>query len=733
MRAILIPAYLSAVVPVVTCRKGGKNKRLERRKKLLNREALQVLIRLFNPMQISFQLIKELHRLGTGGIVRTAFDVDHHTYKASFPDLADYLKGLVEDLPCKAIASYSIMSRLSLPLQIWMWGGRNMFHSLKSSFTPLIFWLIVVARVTAWADSADIPRSEYPRPDLMRAVWQTLNGEWEFDFDDQNKGIMEHWFEPSRPLSRKIKVPFSFQSSLSGIADPSFHEVVWYRRMIQIPTGWRSRRIMLHFGAVDYQATVWVNGNQVGEHLGGHVGFECDITDYLKSELNVIVVRAWDPPADQTIPRGKQYWKPKSEGIWYTRTTGIWQPVWLEVVDAVHVKHLRITPDVDHAQVKIETFLSGEVPDLKVRITIWPEKAIQSNTEVRCEGGKASTIFQLIDQELWSPEHPHLYDLTIELLAGGKVLDKVSSYFGQRKISVQEGRVILNNVSYYLKMVLDQGYWPGSLLTPPSEDAILYDIKMTKAFGFNGARKHQKVEDPRWLYWADKLGLIVWGEMANAHEYSETYVARFADEWLQVLNRDYNHPSIITWVPINESWGVPNILTDKTQQEHVKSMVHLIHSIDPTRLVVDNDGWEHTDATELFTLHDYAKTGEELAAKYKVLQADKARIPSNGRDALAQGYQWNQTPFLITEFGGIAYRLGPPSDANEWGYSGIEPSQESMLLRLAGLVKAIRENSIFAGYCYTQLTDVEQEINGLMTYDRKPKADASAYAKIFGK
>lgn len=608
-----------------------------------------------------------------------------------------------------------------------------MLHTLKRRITPLFLWVFIGTVGTALADGSAIPRSEHPRPDLMRSAWQTLNGEWEFEFDDQDVGIRETWFKPARSLSRKILIPYCFQSSLSGIADPSFHEVVWYRRMIQVPEGWQSKRIMLHFGAVDYQATVWVNGNQVGWHEGGHVGFQCDITDYLKPAQNMVVLRVWDPPTDQTIPRGKQYWKPKSEGIWYTRTTGIWQPVWLEAVDAIHVNHLRIIPDVDHSQVRIETFLSQAASDLKVRIDLQPGKALPSQMEAPCPDGKVSIVFRLNDQELWSPERPQVYDLSIEVLAGSKVLDRVSSYFGQRKISVQGGHVFLNNSPYYLKMVLDQGYWPESLLTPPSEEAILYDIKMTKDFGFNGARKHQKVEDPRWLYWADRLGLIVWGEMANAQQYSEAYVARFTAEWLQVLNRDFNHPAIITWVPINESWGVPNILSDKAQQEHARAMVHLIHSIDPTRLVVDNDGWEHTDVTDLFTLHDYVKTGDELAAKYKVLQTDTMQIPPNGRNALVQGCQWNRTPLLMTEFGGIAYRKGTHSDGHEWGYSGIEPSPEAMLLRLAGLVEAVRGNSAFAGYCYTQLTDVEQEINGLMTYDRKPKADPSEFFKIFSK
>jgi Glycosyl hydrolases family 2, TIM barrel domain len=250
--------------------------------------------------------------------------------------------------------------------------------------------------------------------------------------------------------------------------------------------------------------------------------------------------------------------------------------------------------------------------------------------------------------------------------------------------------------------------------------------------GFNGARKHQKVEDPRWLYWADRLGLLVWGEMANAYFFTPEYVSRFVGEWQEAVARDYNHPSIIAWVPINESWGVPNVLTDTTQQEHLKSLYRLTRSLDQSRLVVDNDGWEHTDQTDLMTIHDYAPTGAELTSKYAHLTSDPKRLPRNGREALAFGYEYNGTPFLLTEFGGIAFREGAKRADNEWGYSGIEPTQEAFLERLNGLVKAIRENRAWAGYCYTQLTDVEQEINGVMTYDRKPKAQPDVLKKIFG-
>ncbi|MEW5978616.1 MAG: sugar-binding domain-containing protein [Acidobacteriota bacterium] len=580
---------------------------------------------------------------------------------------------------------------------------------------------------------ANVPRPEYPRPDLVRSDWQTLNGRWEFEFDDGNRGMAEHWFDGSRSFSRSITVPYAFQSKLSGIGDAGFHDVVWYRRTFRIPDQWKSRRVVLHFGAVDYEAMVWINGSQAGSHQGGHVGFSMDITDWLRKGDNLVVVRAWDPSTDRSLPRGKQYWKEKSAAIWYTRTTGIWQPVWLEAVDRVHIQRLRITPDVDRSQVQIEAVLSHTAPGLRLRATIRFGTEFRSQSEISCENVRPQLIARLEGQQLWSPERPNLYDLTLELLSDDKVLDQVESYFGQRKVSAHQGQVYLNNAPLYLKMVLDQGYWPESLLTPPTDEAIQHDIKMTKAFGLNGARKHQKVEDPRWLYWCDKMGLLVWGEMANAFDvYHDEYVGRFLNEWQQVIARDYNHPSIVAWVPINESWGVTRVLTDPAQQAHLKTLYHLTRSLDQTRLVVDNDGWEHLDDTDLFTLHDYARTGKDLAAKYDHLKDDRSRIPRNGREALAFGYEYNGAPILMTEFGGISYRAGAQKTENEWGYSGIEPTREAFLERLEGLVRALRSNPVFAGFCYTQLTDVEQEINGLMTYDRKPKADPSEFQRIFG-
>ncbi|MEJ7618097.1 MAG: sugar-binding domain-containing protein [Pyrinomonadaceae bacterium] len=556
------------------------------------------------------------------------------------------------------------------------------------------FLLLSCAARGAQNQGTAVPRAEHPRPDFMRADWRTLNGAWEFEFDDADRGLSERWYgaEGARRFTRQIIVPYAFQTKLSGIGDASFHDIVWYRRKIQLPENFRQpqRRVLLKFGAVDYESIVWVNGERVGSHRGGHVGFGFDVTDHLRAGDNTVVVRVWDPGTDRTIPRGKQFWEPRSEGIFYTRTTGIWQPVWIEATDSAHIESVRITSDVDAAQVSVQPTLSRLVPNARLRTTVRFGESVEAQHEITCTVDRPVAVVKLSNQRLWSPERPQLYDLTIELVGdNNRVLDRVESYFGQRKVAVHGDRIFLNNEPYYLKMVLDQGYWPESTITPPSDEAIQYDIKMTKAFGFNGARKHQKVEDPRWLYWADRMGLIVWGEMANAHQYSPEYAARFVEEWQAAIERDYNHPSIIAWVPINESWGVPQIATDAAQQAHMKMLYFITHSLDRTRLVSDNDGWEHTDATDIFGIHDYARTGAEFAARYRQLETERTTIPRNGREALAFGFRYNNSPLVLTEFGGISYRVGAQKADNEWGYSGIEPTKEALLSRLDGLVAVV--------------------------------------------
>src|SRR5215211_5627023 len=412
------------------------------------------------------------------------------------------------------------------------------------------------------------PRPEYPRPQFRRQAWTNLNGEWSFAFDDADVGLARGWQNTDAaalrsdhsPFDRKITVPFCYQSKLSGIGETAFHDVIWYARTFEYaPTD--DERLLLHFSAVDYRATVWVNGMQVASHEGGHTPFSADVTHALAGEVqdNVVVVRAEDPSRDVTIPRGKQYWKERSEGIFYTRTTGIWQTVWLEPVNRRRIESLCLTPDVDAASVEVEVSVRGIEPGMSLRAkveldgeqvledTISVDSSLVERSLPLLRRGGAPDTPHLADwpgPALWSLEQPNLYDLRVELLdQGGEVLDRVDSYFGMRKIETKDGKVFLNDRPLYQRLVLDQGYFPDGILTAPTDEDLRTDIELAKEMGFNGARKHQKVEDPRWLFWADTLGFLVWGEMANAYEYSPDYVRRMTAEWREAIMRDYNHPA----------------------------------------------------------------------------------------------------------------------------------------------------------------------------------------------
>jgi beta-galactosidase/beta-glucuronidase len=347
-----------------------------------------------------------------------------------------------------------------------------------------------------------------------------------------------------------------------------------------------------------------------------------------------------------------------------------------------------------------------------------------------CEDYLSTVAATIRNPKLWWPHAPHLYDVTFELRSGDVVLDRVHSYFGFRTVGTEGKDVLLNGKRMYLKFVLDQGYWPQSNMTPPSDEAIQYDIRMTKEFGFNGARKHQKIEDPRFYYWADKMGILVSAEMANAYQFDEGSVGRLTREWIEALERDYNHPSVVIWVPLNESWGVPN-LRDSRQQHHLRAMYALTRSLDSTRLVIDNDGWEHTEMTDLFAIHDYTTDGVLFYERFKDVGKAGVPIPGFATPVLCQGCSYNGAPVYLSEFGGIAFN--PPDNpipVNSWGYSGVEKTAEEATIRMRGLYEAISRIPGFCGVCYTQLVDVEQEINGLLTYDRRLKYDPAEIRKI---
>ncbi|SEM70731.1 glycoside hydrolase family 2 protein [Lihuaxuella thermophila] len=573
-------------------------------------------------------------------------------------------------------------------------------------------------------------RKEYPRPQFVRDPWLNLNGEWEFAFDDGKIGLRDKWYRQyDFPL--KIQVPFCYQSKLSGIGDPGFHDVVWYRRTFSLPESFLGKRVLLHFGAVDYAAKVWLNGQLVKEHEGGHTPFSVDITDELQAE-NILVVRAEDFSRDVTLPRGKQYWKEQSEGIFYTRTTGIWQTVWLEAVAETHLEKVKFTPDIDTGQIGIKCILKGfeqgTHTNLKICISFKGEPVAEDIIQVRHPVEERKITLSdwktFEHHRMWTPSSPHLYDAELTLVRDGEVVDRVKSYFGMRKISIHNGKLCLNNTPFFLKMVLDQGYFPDGLLTAPTDEDLKRDVELTKAMGFNGARKHQKVEDPRYLYWCDTLGLLVWGEMANAYQYSEEYVTRMTGEWLEVIERDYNHPCIMAWVPINESWGVPQIKLNDCQQHHSLSLYHLTKSLDPTRLVISNDGWEHT-RSDLLTIHDYEWRREVLDERYRSEENTLSAMPAN-RPLYAFGYLHEGQPIIVSEFGGISFKTG---DREGWGYSEAK-DEDDFVNRVKNVIQPLLDSPVVQGYCYTQLTDVEQEINGLLTYDRQPKVPPELIRQI---
>ena len=529
-------------------------------------------------------------------------------------------------------------------------------------------------------------------------------------------------------------MPFPPESAASGVHDPAPHPIVWYRRTFDAPA---AERLLLHFGAVDYAARVWVNGTQVASHVGGHTPFRVDITHALvDGPPQVVVVRAEDPLDDLTQPRGKQHWEPEPAAIWYHRTTGIWQPVWLEPVAAAHIDELVWTPHAASASVGVRVTVAGPAHDLSVRLRLRVGDRELADDRYRYDGAPLVREVALpparngVDHSLqWSPARPTLIDATLELLRGDEVVDEVRSYFGLRDVAVRDGRFTINGDRLFLRMVMGQGYWPESHLAAPSEDALRREVELIKELGFNGVRIHQKVEDPRFLYWCDRLGLVVWGEMPSAYEYSADGVARCTAEWLAVVRRDVSHPCVVTWVVANESWGVPDLAGDPRQRHFLESLYHLTHAVDGTRPVISNDGWEHA-TSDIWTVHDYSPSADGLTSRYGTSAAVAAAFcgewPGPRRIHLDDPVRAGQ-PLMISEFGGLSYM---PAAGERWfGYQTVA-SEDDLVAAYGALVAALLGSDQVAGFCYTQLTDTEQEVNGLLTRDRTPKTDPARLREI---
>lgn len=578
-----------------------------------------------------------------------------------------------------------------------------------------------------------------PRPQLLRPHWAELGGVWRFAYDDHETGERDAWFSPEHRLEGSIVVPFPPESPASGVAGDGIHDVVWYQRDVPWETvlaaghGAERPRLHLRFEAVDYRSRVWVNGRFVGGHEGGHTPFGFDITDaLLPGAVQQITVRAEDRAADVEQPRGKQDWEEHAHVIWYRRTTGIWQPVWIEATPELFVEQLHFTPDLARGSVAYEVRLNRPPsPGTRCRIELVLGEEVIAEAAAAVSAQRHSgdlAVPRLLngqDRErlLWSPESPRLVDATVTIEREGTAVDVVAGYLGLRSVAVRDGRFLLNDRPRVLRSVLSQGYWPQSHLAAPNEDALREEVALILALGFDSARVHQKIEDPRFLYWADRLGLLLWGEAPAAYRFTSTAVERLGAEWLAALDRDRSHPSIVTWVPMNESWGIQDVAHDPAQRAFARAMAELTRAVDTSRPVISNDGWEHLES-DILSVHDYDHDPRAIRARYLDPAAGAALrtgIGPAGRAMVLTGSLREDAPLMLTEFGGIELvldRATAPEDS--WGYSSAS-TPEQFEERLRALYDALRAGSVLAGTCYTQLTDTMQEANGLLTEDRKPK------------
>ena len=574
-----------------------------------------------------------------------------------------------------------------------------------------------------------IDRKEYPRPQFRREGWQGLNGEWEFAFDDKNEGIKSGLWQGKKALPLKINVPFTYEYPASGVGDAAQHDVVWYRRTFAIAEENRGSRALLCFNAADYQTDVWLNGAHVLTHTGGFTPFSADITDFLKEGENVLVVRCEDRLND-AVPRGKQSWTGSPFSCFYVPNTGIWQSVWLEFFGADCIAEHSLFCDYDKTELYGELVtLYGLADEAEIAVTF--DGKLIKRERLTLRGRHNRYRFALpkdyTDDYSWSPENPRLLYVDFALYTGGKQIDLAHTRIGMRKISIDEhGKICLNNRPYYQRLVLDQGYWQESGLTPPSVDALRKDIELAKAMGFNGARKHQKLEDPYFCYYAEELGFLTWCEMPSAYRFSAEEAAAITQEWQEIVRAGRNCTSNVCYVPLNESWGAREIATDERQKAFARSLYYLTKSLDPTRLISTNDGFETVNPTDILGVHDYDAEKAEDFQKY-----------ANGYDGMhpqgfalfAEGERYAGEPALLTEFGGRAMQSDAKGEA--WGYSGAVQNEEAFLKQLGSIMQGVYSCN-FQGYCYTQLTDVQQEVNGLLTAERKPKADIEKLKALFG-
>lgn len=571
--------------------------------------------------------------------------------------------------------------------------------------------LPVIATVVV-ALQAQIPRPEHPRPDMMRTEWVSLNGKWQFAETDNGD---DRDYLKGKAFPDTINVPFARESQLSGLGRTGFVKNVWYKRTFEVPKGWGGKRVRLHIGASDWQTEFWVNGRKVTEYVGGSSPVTGEITSALKPGTNTVIVHAFDDTQSGLQPLGKQSRSLKSEGIFYTRTTGIWQSVWLEAVGTTFVGQTSVEPDVPGKRFLVAVETDGPADGVTVRATLRAGGKVVATDDAPAGKKPTRLILKPSVVRLWEPGKPFLYDLTYEVRRNGKVLDRVQSQAGLRSVEIQGRSILVNGKRVFQRLVLDQGFYPTGTWTAPSDSELRKDIERSMAAGFNGARLHQKVFEPRFLYWADRLGYMVWGEYPSyGMEYGNPKVHRpVMEEWVHIVERDRNHPSIVGWCPFNE--------TEEGAIPLQNSTTYMTWALDRTRPCIDTSGWVHgIPDPQLLDAHDYDGNPKTFHQRWMENLSGNG-LPERYGHSMATGI-----PFFISEFGGIGYDV-----QGGWGYGGTPKSEAEFFQRLNGTVKALTDNPNLFGFCYTQLTDVEQEHNGVYYYDRRPKFSLAKFKAAF--
>lgn len=566
----------------------------------------------------------------------------------------------------------------------------------------------------------EIPRPEYPRPEKVRAEWLNLNGWWDFALDLSDSGG-EKGFVEGKGFDKKILVPFAPESELSGIGNLDFMKAVWYKRAFVPPESWKGKRVLLHFEACDYRTTAWLNGKKVGVHEGGYTPFAFDITPSLAAGENMLIVKAYDDTRSGLQPIGKQCQRLQPYSCLYRRTTGIWQTVWLEPVAETYIEGYKVYPQFDSGEALIFVYLDKAPGKGEVSLRV-SDKGKEEFTAKKKAEKVVSFPVKLKKPISWGVRSPHLYDLEISYIRQDGEEDRIGGYFGLRKIEARGKAIYLNNQPLFLRTVLDQGFYPDGIYTAPSDAALRKDIEISQGLGFDGARLHQRVFERRFLYWADKLGYVVWGEFADWGldlSRPESYLI-FAREWGEAIEQDFNHPALIGWCPLNERWGeaFPGV---------IEGIFRFTKLLDPTRLVIDSSGGYHLVSPDVYDSHNYDQDAVKFKAAFDGLLQSPTVVFVNGDPERHFAYQ-NQ-PYYVSEYGGIWWNPGQ-QDEKAWGYGSRPRSPEEFQERYKKLTEALLGNPAVAGFCYTQLYDIEQEVNGLYTFDRRPKFDPEIFRRI---